>query len=106
MSYGDPVSLPHACCADAVPAGKLLPRGLVFASVSGSILPARESLEPIQISSKASKEVFLAVERSRSDLETRACYCSVLDECWLTDFAVARPKRVKSCAAPKDVKPW
>ena len=101
VSYGDPVGLLHACCADAVPAGQLLPKGLVYSNISGSILPARESLEPIQISSKASKTVFLAVEKSRADLETRACYCSVLEECWLTDFAAVRPRRVKSCAVPK-----
>ena len=31
----------------------------------------------------------------------RVCYCSVFDECWLSDLKTMNPPQVKSCPAPK-----
>ncbi|HUJ52846.1 MAG TPA: hypothetical protein VLX08_04785 [Steroidobacteraceae bacterium] len=30
----------------------------------------------------------------------RACYCSVFDECWLSDLRTLHPPRLKECPVP------
>jgi hypothetical protein len=35
-----------------------------------------------------------------SRLKLRVCYCSVFDECWLSDLQTLRPERVQQCPAP------
>lgn len=36
-------------------------------------------------------------ERERGKISARACYCSVFDECWITDFRALRPRSVRTC---------
>jgi hypothetical protein len=40
------------------------------------------------------------------EMTARACYCSVLNECWITDFQQSRPQPVKDCRAPAGLKRW
>ena len=42
---------------------------------------------------------------ARFKIEGEACYCSVLEECWITDFTKP-PKDVKSCPAVPDKERW
>jgi len=42
---------------------------------------------------------------ARFKIEAEACYCSVLDECWLTDFKL-RPRIVKACEPIPDSQRW
>lgn len=37
------------------------------------------------------------LEKQRVHLSLSACYCSMFDECRITDFGVSRPKPVTSC---------
>ncbi|HKR37910.1 MAG TPA: hypothetical protein VJT10_23915 [Steroidobacteraceae bacterium] len=39
---------------------------------------------------------------ARFELRFRACYCSVFDECWMSDLATVSPQRVEHCAATPD----
>jgi hypothetical protein len=46
-----------------------------------------------------------ALDRARHDVRLRACYCSVLDDCWVLDSDADEPARVEVCpAAP--AKTW
>ncbi|HEY1425907.1 MAG TPA: hypothetical protein VGF50_04470 [Caulobacteraceae bacterium] len=45
--------------------------------------------------------VWAKLNAARFQVQTRACYCSVFDECWLSDLHTLRPTAVKSCPAPK-----
>ena len=92
----------RACCAQGLSVAQM-DHGVYYSNVSGTVLPAREEVAPIDIQSKADPRLMDALERARGDLDVRACYCSVLEECWLTDFNPGRPKRVQSCKAPKGV---
>ena len=38
------------------------------------------------------------VNQARFHLHVSACYCSMFEECKITDFGVTRPKTVESCA--------
>jgi hypothetical protein len=42
-----------------------------------------------------------ALNAARGEITYRACYCSVFNECWLTDGANLNPPRVKVCPKPK-----
>jgi hypothetical protein len=39
---------------------------------------------------------------ARFELRFRACYCSVFDECWVSDLATVSPQRVEHCAVTPD----
>lgn len=45
----------------------------------------------------ANQEVWRQLDGARFKARYRACYCSVFDECWSTDFENARRSPVKSC---------
>ena len=41
-----------------------------------------------------------ALDRARFQMEFRACYCSVFDDCWSSDLANLHPRRVEHCPKP------
>ena len=45
--------------------------------------------------------VWARLNTARFQITTRACYCSVFDECWISDLRTLRPHKAKSCPAPK-----
>jgi hypothetical protein len=74
---------------------------------SGMTLPAGQS--ELVLSLRAANTDPAFYERLDTDarfkVDAEACYCSVLDMCWITDFK-ARPKPVKACAAIPDNQRW
>ncbi|HEY7643310.1 MAG TPA: hypothetical protein VH814_26515 [Steroidobacteraceae bacterium] len=38
----------------------------------------------------------------RFELKFRACYCSVFDECWVSDLVTVSPQPVEQCPATED----
>jgi hypothetical protein len=99
-----PHTLLNACCAQAV--GKQW-SGLVFSGVSGSIMPARETRDLITLKPRGPDDKLIpAFEEARKDMSFHACYCSVLDECWETDFNQKRPHPVKECKVSPNENLW
>ena len=105
QAYATLGGLLQACCAQGL-SPRQMSEGVYYANVSGGVLPAREEIAPIDIQSKADPRLMDALERARGDLDIRACYCSVLEECWLTDFNPGRPKPVRSCKARVGIVPY
>jgi len=105
VAYGDGASLLRACCASALPKQGGL-KGVTYSNVSQSILPSREVTELIAINVDAGPELYKAGDDARRELSLRACYCSVLDECWQTDFGTERPRPVKECKHPSGTQLW
>ncbi len=70
--------------------------GVLIAGQSASflVMPWRPETAP----------VWDALDRARSEASLSICYCSVFDECWVTDGNTLRPKPVKAC--PKDTPPF
>ncbi|MCL1049631.1 hypothetical protein L2755_08370 [Shewanella abyssi] len=49
--------------------------------IGSRILPAEDVIRPLAYQGKQSKE-FLAID---NDVQISLCYCSIYDQCWLTD---------------------
>lgn len=109
ISYVTIGSLLRVCCANAIPNNKngFLPSGIVYSNVSGSILPAREQVVPIQIDpALAGKDLPWTFDNARADIQFHACYCSVLGKCWETDFDRKHPQPVKACRVNPGEELW
>jgi hypothetical protein len=105
------MSLLRACCAaELLKAQKAGKAQIFYANVSSTILPARQESEFLIIKpDKDSLDLYRAFNRVREetdDLTYHACYCSVLNECWETNFDHKRPQPVKECKVGKDEKLW
>ena len=106
--YSDEPSLLRACCAASYLKAKKGSK-IYYSNVSGFIVPARQTLYPITIKpDKDGLDLYTAFERVRNsdDLTYRACYCSVLNECWETNFDRKRPQPVKECKVSPNEKLW
>jgi hypothetical protein len=103
-AYATMDALLHACCGTPEDGHTL--RGVYYANITGTILPAKEASDYLTVTPAASHELMEAVDRARSDMTLEACYCSVLDECWHTNFSLTRPKRVDRCEAPAGLEAW
>jgi hypothetical protein len=108
--YTDENALLKACCAEALLKSRKSRHPQVFYSnVSGLILSARQDSHPITIKpDKDGLDLYYAFSRVRDgdDLAYRACYCSVLNECWETNFDRKRPQPVKECKVAPGEKLW
>ena len=108
--YTDHSALLRACCAEALLKSRKSGHPQVFYSnISGLILPARQDFYPITVKpDKDGLDLYNALNqvRDRDDLTFYACYCSVLDECWETNFDHKRPLPVKECRVTPGEKLW
>jgi hypothetical protein len=108
--YTNHEALLRACCATALlKANKGGHTKVYYSNVSGFILPARQDFYPITIKpDKDGQDLYNAFNQVRDgdDLTFRACYCSVLNECWETNFDRKRPQPVKECKVSPDEKLW
>lgn len=71
---------------------------LVTADAAPIMLP-QNSRRPLLRYEKnlANQSIYAALNTERRFISARACYCSVFDECWVTDFKDFHPTSVKSC---------
>jgi hypothetical protein len=91
------------CCPRPTPR-----TGPVWQSVaSGMTLPAGQSQTIFQIrAADAEPNLYHLLDaEARFKVEAEGCYCSVLDECWITDFKI-RPRSVKACESIPDNQRW
>jgi hypothetical protein len=74
---------------------------------SGTTLPARDIRNVFGVpAAGVDADVYEFLNReARFRVEAEACYCSVLEECWLTDFK-DQPREVKSCERIPDNQRW
>lgn len=92
-----PGALLHACCKTSK--GRV--DGFMYSTPSGRVLPAKETIkaywfaQPQQPEQRALFDRFAAAQ---SKITASACYCSILDQCWITHFDNARPAPVKACS--------
>jgi hypothetical protein len=100
----------RACCADAFLKSMKDGRTKTYhTTVSSRILPARDHFDILTIEpNKAGMDLYNSVDRVMhgDEMSFHACYCSVLDECWETNFDQKRPQPVKECKVSPDEKLW
>jgi len=110
VAYDDHRALLRACCAASyLKAQKNGHPKVYYSNVSGLILSARQDMYPITI--KPDKDALDLYSDFRNvkdsdDITYHACYCSVLNECWETDFDRKRPQPVKECKVSPGEKLW
>lgn len=97
-AYGSSRALLTACCA---PPG-MTTFSTITTPVAGMVMRAGEErtflgLDP----TPATEAMWKAFDQVRlQELSYRACYCSVFDECWISDLAKLHAQRVKACPTP------
>jgi hypothetical protein len=99
----DPGDLLTLCCRS-----KTQRAGSVWQNVaSGMTLPAGQSESIFQIrAADADPDSYRLLDTdARFRIEAESCYCSVLDECWITYFKV-QPRKVKTCEPIPDNQRW
>ena len=88
------------CCAvpvgDAVSQVKL---GLITQNDIVGVLPARDEVTFLAWKERPGNQaIWNALNATRHRLKFEACYCSVLDDCWISDLTpTARPRHVGQC---------
>ncbi|MGM9480091.1 hypothetical protein ACS5PN_02755 [Roseateles sp. NT4] len=99
VSYeGKPVQsvqdLLKTCCSTG---GK--PSGLAWrlSTANGEILRPGEEKDFLQLDKSANEELWARVNDLPGKVTVKACYCSVFDECWVTDSRAKKAAKVKAC---------
>lgn len=74
---------------------------------SGMTLPAGQSESIFQIgAARVNPDSYHLLDTdARFKIEVESCYCSVLDQCWITDFKV-RSRMVNTCEPIPDNQRW
>jgi hypothetical protein len=76
--------------------------GLSLGIVAPAVLRAGDSQDILSMTqTEANADVWQRLDTARLNLRMRACYCSVFDECWVTDLIQTGVKEVAVCPAPK-----
>ena len=104
-AYATSFDLMTACCGwkppTEIPGSTAAPTGINTAPVSHLVIRAGESRRFLAVPPGNQLAAWHRLDMVRySELKYRACYCSVFDECWTTDFASLHPTPVDLCPKP------
>ena len=91
-----PLDLLTACCT------KTQARAVRLSTSPSTGIAVRpgETIEFVSLPrTPASEEVWQTFNKERWKLEVRACYCSIFNDCWVTEGMQGLPKAVNKCPA-------
>lgn len=95
---GKPISsaraLLAACCSSTLDKEAELHTSTVAPTV---FKPGEERPFLILQDNSGDRALRAALSGALNDISFRACYCSILNECWLSDLQSLRPKTVRTC---------
>jgi hypothetical protein len=66
------------------------------------VLRAGDSQLILGMKREGQEALWEKLNTARFELRFRACYCSVFDECWVSDLATVSPQHVEHCAVTPD----
>jgi hypothetical protein len=66
------------------------------------VLRAGDSQLILALKREGQETLWDKLNTARFELRFRACYCSVFDECWVSDLATVSPQHVGQCAVNAD----
>jgi hypothetical protein len=75
---------------------------LSFGVTLPTVLRAGDSTLIVGVKREGQEVLWDKLNTTRFELSFRACYCSVFDECWVSDLSTVSPQRVEHCAATPD----
>jgi hypothetical protein len=67
-----------------------------------TVVRAGDSQLLIGLKREGQEALWDKLNTARFELKFRACYCSVFDECWVSDLATVSPQHVEQCAVNPD----
>lgn len=91
-----PLDLLRKCCTESEP------RGLRFSTSPSTGIAVRpgETVEFVSLPrTPASEAVWQSLNKERWKLKVRACYCSIYNDCWITEGMQGLPRPVNKCPA-------
>ncbi len=98
------VDLLRHCCglsADPAAARRQLPQGIALSVVDQTVLRAGEDDVAMEVRRESvDPAVAASFGQALADITFKACYCSILDECWISSLQDIRVVPVRSCPAP------
>jgi hypothetical protein len=96
-AYPSSFALLKACCA---PTATLIKMGTL--PVLGMVLRAGDQRQFLRLDlDPDDPRIWKTFDEVRQrELSYRACYCSVFDECWISQLNASTPQRVKACPKP------
>ena len=99
-----PTDLLERCCSGGKPV-KI--KNAWNDAASGTTLPARDIRNVFAVPATGVDAAIYKIlnDEARYKVEAEACYCSVLDECWVTDFK-NQPRDVKVCERIPENQRW
>ena len=93
------------CCglsAALQEAKQQLPAGVSWSIADESVLRPGEDTAVIQLhKEKTAPAVVARLSASLLKIGFRACYCSVFNECWVSNLRTTEPRHVRQCQAPQ-----
>ena len=106
---GKPVSssydLLRRCCglaSDMATRRRQLPHDRTYAIIDESVLrPGEEAAVLVVHKDASAPEIPTRFSDSLLRISFRACYCSVFDECWVSNLRTTTPQRVRRCEPPQ-----
>lgn len=96
-----PIALLDACCGYNT-RGTMQLRTSPIGNVA--LRPGQEVLFMALPGVAANGDMVDLLDAARKDIQVRACYCSIFDDCWTIDGSQAKPQSVAQC--PTDWKVW
>ncbi|HEV8332210.1 MAG TPA: hypothetical protein VGQ22_12370 [Steroidobacteraceae bacterium] len=75
---------------------------LSFGVTMPVVLRAGDSQLIVGMKREGQEALWDKLNAARFELRFRACYCSVFDECWVSDLATVSPQHVEHCAVTPD----
>lgn len=102
-SVSSALDLLRRCCGlgAKVDVARQLPHGIVTSVADETVLrPGEENIVLAVPRSADAPEVPTRFVASLLEIGFRACYCSVLDECWTSDLRSTRTTAIDRCPAP------
>lgn len=96
------LDLLRRCCglsADQKVAASQL-HGIFFSMADDTVLRPGESNVVLKLRRSSAPDVAKRLSDAVSEIGFRACYCSILDECWTSSLQSADVRPVKACPTP------
>ena len=79
-----------------------LPNGIISSIADETVLRPGEQNPVLRLrKARGASEVSDRLAASLLRITFRACYCSILDECWRSDLSSTRTQPVRACPAPE-----
>jgi hypothetical protein len=88
--YGDPRQLLEACCGFS--------GNSITSTIHNRVIAAREAVDFIKVLPKSMTNAqYRRLDEGTTKVSVRACFCSVLNDCWMLEARRGDPVPVREC---------